>query len=67
MPSVFRSDWQNGVALYLPCDRVAIVGHEAWRSRHPSQCWDEAKGIVRYLEVISELLNSGDYSGIRGA
>jgi hypothetical protein len=67
VPSVFRPDWKSGTALYLPCDRVSIEGHDAWRTRHPSQCWSEQLGINRYLEVLSELLNSGDYSGVRSA
>jgi hypothetical protein len=67
VPSVFRPDWKSGTALYLPCDCVSIQGHEAWHSKHPSQCWSEKIGIVRYLEVLSELLNSSDYSGLRSA
>lgn len=67
VPSVFRPEWNNGTCLYLPCDRVSIAGHDAWHTRHPSQCWSENIGIVRYLEVLSELLNSSDYSGVRGA
>lgn len=67
VPSVFRPDWKEGVALYLPCDSVSIQGHDAWHSKHPSQCWSEKIGIVRYLEVLSELLNSSDYSGLRSA
>jgi hypothetical protein len=67
VPSVFRPDWKGGSALYLPCDRVSIEGHDAWRTKHQAQLWSEKLGIVRYLEVISELLNSSDYSGLRSA
>lgn len=67
VPAVFRPDWKGGQALYVPCDRVSIEGHDAWPTKHAPQCWSEKVGIVRYLEVISELLNSSDYSGLRSA
>ena len=30
--AVFRTDWKDGTALYLPCDRESIKGHDGWRS-----------------------------------
>ena len=30
--SVFRTDWKNGTALYLPCDRESLPGHDNWRT-----------------------------------
>ena len=59
--SVFRTDWKGGSALYLPCDRESIPGHDNWRSEMPSKIWVPAKGIVHYLELVHELLNSADY------
>ena len=59
--SVFRTDWKGGSALYLPCDRESIRGHDNWRNEMPSKIWDPAKGIVHYLELVHELLNSADY------
>lgn len=67
VPAVFRTDWNGGTCLYLPCDKVAIGGHEGWLTQLPSMCWSRAKGIVCYLEVLSELLNSNDYTGARSA
>src|SRR5581483_6185963 len=29
--AVFRPDWKGGSALYLPCDRESIAGHDNWR------------------------------------
>lgn len=58
---VFREGWKNGTALYLPCDRESIVGHDNWRTEMPSKIWSPAKGIVQYLELVHELLNCGDY------
>ena len=60
--SVFRTDWKGGAALYLPCDREAIAGHDAWRTQMPSKIWRPAEGIVQYLELVHELLNSIDYT-----
>ena len=30
--SVFRPEWKQGQCLYLPCDRMAIEGHDDWRT-----------------------------------
>lgn len=59
--AAFNPIW-NAHALYIPCDRVAIQGHEAWRHQHPSMLWDPAAGIHRYVRVVSDLLGSPDYA-----
>jgi hypothetical protein len=65
--AVFRTDWKNGSALYLPCDRESIAGHDNWRNEMPSKIWRPAVGIVQYLELVHELLNCRDYSPPVGA
>jgi hypothetical protein len=60
--AVFRTDWKGGTALYLPCDREAIAGHDNWRAEMPSKIWRPSAGIVQYLELVHELLNCGDYA-----
>jgi hypothetical protein len=59
--SVFRTNWKAGSALYLPCDRESIRGHDNWVNEMPSKIWEAARGIVLYLELVHELLNSADY------
>ncbi len=59
--AVFRPDWKQGAALYLPCDRESIAGHANWSSEMPSKIWRPADGIIQYLELVYELLNSTDY------
>ncbi len=59
--AVFRTDWKDGSALYLPCDREAVVGHDTWRGQFPEQLWSRTKGITLYLELVHELLHCGDY------
>lgn len=59
--AVFNPNWKSGVALYLPCDRTAIEGHDNWRHEHPSKIWNPARGITQYLEIVHELLQSRDY------
>lgn len=59
--AVFNPNWKSGVALYLPCDRTAIEGHDHWRHEHPSKIWNSAKGITQYVEIVHELLQSRDY------
>ncbi|MDO8912181.1 MAG: hypothetical protein Q7U11_02400 [Phenylobacterium sp.] len=65
--AVFRPDWKGGSALYLPCDRESIVGHDEWRSQMPSKIWRPAAGLTQYLELVHELLNSRDYAPPLGA
>jgi hypothetical protein len=59
--AVFNQNWKSGVALYLPCDRTAIEGHDNWQHEHPAKIWNPAKGIVQYVEIVHELLQSRDY------
>ena len=67
VPAAFNPAWKNGICLYLPCDRLAMEGHDPWRQKYPSYLWAPDKGIIRYLEIVYELLNSRDYTGIRSA
>ena len=60
----FRPDWQNGSALYVPCDRVSCSGHSDWPTRYPSHCWDPTVGIACYLRLVHDLLNDDDYEGV---
>ena len=59
--AVFRSDWESGKALYLPTDAVGIKSHPDWKTRYPSMIWRPDRGIVHYLEILHELLNSIGY------
>lgn len=59
--AALRSDWQGGTALYIPCDRNSIAGHEQWLQLHPAWSWDTNIGIARYLEVVWMMLNGEDY------
>jgi hypothetical protein len=65
--TVFRPNWKGGTALYLPCDRESITGHDNWRREMPSKIWRPAAGINQYLELVHELLNCADYSPPVGA
>ena len=67
IPAVFRPDWKEGKCLYLPCDRISIEGHEAWRTQHPHLLWKTTSDITLYLEELYDLLNSSDYSGPRSS
>lgn len=67
VPKAFRTDWMSGSALYLPCDRVAINGHQGWRQQHPHMIWNPNGDITQYLRIVHELLTSSDYTGPRSA
>lgn len=67
VPGAFRTDWNNGTCLYLPCDRGSLVNHDQWRTQHPEMIWTPASDITLYLKVLDELLTSDDYTGPRGA
>lgn len=58
----FKPGWKNGDALYIPCDRESIVGHDCWFAQYPQLIWKPVKGITHYLEVVHELLQSRDYA-----
>ena len=67
VPLAFNTGWKKGSCLYLPCDRQSIVGHENWHQTHPDLVWDPSLGVVHYLRVVHDLLNSGDYGGPHAA
>lgn len=55
---VFNPGWQGGAALYIPCDRVSINGHDNWRAEHPHLIWNPERGLLQYVEAIHEILQS---------
>ena len=57
---VFNPGW-NSTALYAPCDRVAMVGHDAWKTSHAYWWWTPDKSITHYLEFVHRCLNPSDY------
>jgi hypothetical protein len=61
LSAVFRTNWKDGTALYLPCDRESFAGHDNWRIEQPSKIWRPADGVVQYLELVHELLHCRDY------
>lgn len=60
---VFRTDWEEGQALYAPWDRVALQGHSNWSEQHPEHVWHPGRDISFFLKCVHELLNSDDYKG----
>lgn len=58
MSQVFNPSWVNREAIYLPCDRRAIQGHDHWRREHPQLIWRPDIGIVQYLSAVWEVLQS---------
>jgi hypothetical protein len=60
----FRSDWETGRALYIPCDRIALDGHGNWPNQYRLWTWDAGKDITFYLRLVHRLLNDEDYVGV---
>jgi hypothetical protein len=60
---VFRTDWNEGKALYAPWDRAALPGHTDWPATHPTLTWTSTRDLTFFLECVWEVLNSGDYKG----
>ncbi|TWO71521.1 hypothetical protein FN976_11445 [Caenimonas sedimenti] len=58
----FKPGWKDGAALYIPCDRESIAGHDQWPAQYPQLIWNPAKGISHYLGVVHDLLHSRDYA-----
>ena len=55
---------KNGRALYAPFDRVALAGHPNWRTEYPRRVWDSSKDLTWILQILHEMLNNDDYTGI---
>lgn len=67
----FRTDWPgdppgSGGAFYLPCDRIALEGHADWPEKHSRRIWKPEKGVIYYLDEVTRLLDSQEYTGPRG-
>jgi hypothetical protein len=61
---VFRSDWEDGRALYAAYDRVALAGHQNWVTECQRTAWDGTQDLTWWVLRIWELLNDDDYLGI---
>ncbi len=64
--SVFNPNWpqlNSATALYAPCDRAAMPGHEGWKEQFPCVWWQPEFTIVVYLEFIHSILNKKRYAG----
>jgi hypothetical protein len=59
--ATFNYGW-NPNALYAPCDRVAMAGHDVWSMQHPDLWWLSTFKITVYLNFLHRLLNSADYA-----
>lgn len=59
--NTFNFGW-NPNALYTPCDRIAMQGHDAWKAQFPELWWQPSFKINVYLNFLHRLLNSSDYA-----
>lgn len=57
--SVFNPGW-NPNALYAPCDRLAIIGHN-WSQEFPDYWWNSSSRLEKYLHFIYTRLQSKEY------
>jgi hypothetical protein len=64
--AAFNPSW-NLAAVYLPCDRVALIGHDVWKQQHPHLLWSPNGDITQFLWTLYDLLNSSEYEGLRPA
>ena len=61
---VFRTDWEDGEALYAPWDRKGLSEHSEWAQDHPADAWHPEREIAFFLGRVHELLNTDDYAGL---
>ena len=61
---VFNPNWNGGTALYAPCDRVAMAGHEIWKPQFPNVWWQPGFSIVVYLGFVHSCLNRRKYAEV---
>ena len=62
---IFRTDWEDGDALYAPFDRRAVARHPDWPQRYPHAAWNTSQGLTPVLNYLHKLLNDEDYTGIQ--
>ncbi len=55
--AVFKPGWKT-TALYMPCDRVAMVNHDGWKQTFAQWWWTPDRTIVDYLTFVFRCLNS---------
>ena len=60
---VFNPSW-NRTALYIPCDRLALAGHEGWLTLHPAHAWNPTRDITHYLRIVRNVLREPGYAGV---
>jgi hypothetical protein len=53
--SIFKPGW-NPAALYMPCDRLAMPGHEGWKDTYPQWWWTPKHTITTYLAFLTRHL-----------
>lgn len=61
---VFRSDWEQGRALYAPWDRVGLAAHSEWASQHRTYAWHPGRNLAFFFRCVYDLLNDDDYLGV---
>ncbi len=61
---VFRTDWEDGEALYAPWDRKGLSWHSEWAQNYPADAWHSERDIAFFLERVHKLLNTDDYEGL---
>lgn len=60
----FRSDWNEGRALYVPWDRTPLADHADWVTKHKSSAWHPGRDVAFFLRSVYDLLNDDDYVGV---
>jgi len=60
---VFRTNWNNAVALYAPWDRAGMDTHSNWKAEFPGFAWKPTSTVVQYLHLTHELLSTNEYVG----
>jgi hypothetical protein len=58
---IFRTNWEDGRALYTPYDRIALAGHPRWADAYPRSVWRTTRDLTFALEHIWEALNDAEY------
>lgn len=54
--AVFNPNW-NTTALYMPCDRTAMSGHDGWKQTFAQWWWTPKHTITAYLTFVFRTLN----------
>jgi len=58
---IFRTDWESGLHIYHPMDRLAFVTHGNWLVDLRFKLWIPDRGFTQLCQELHNILTSNEY------